>query len=334
VVYDTAHATSSPQGWSARFLGAAVILALATALTLLVLNYRRLHDVTERRRVRVILIGTAVGLAGSGLVGIAGFLSAAPALQRVLLSTPSRAAASVLFPMVPLSFAYGILRHQLLDVGVILRQGMQYALARRLVVSLVPACALALAIDLFVRGDLPFRSIVLSRGWIYAAVAAAALVAHYQRKRWLEAIDRRFFRERYDAQRLLSQVVENIHQAKDLQGVATEAVARVAAALHPIYVAVLVREPRELAYRVLASVPAEGFHLSLSRDSKLVALARLLGKPLELGSGQSGSIVQQLPPPEGEFVRQSGLGLIVPVAAPVEGTEVLLALGAKRSEEP
>ncbi len=334
VVYDPAHATGGLPGRDTRFFGAMIMLALATALAMLVLNYRRLHDVTERRRVRVIVAGTTVGLAGSVLVGMAGFFSTAPALQRILLSTPSRAAASVLFPMVPLSFAYGILRHQLLDVGVILRQGLQYALARRLVVSLVPACAAVMAIDMFIHGDQPFRSIVFSRGWIYAAVAAAALVAHYRRHRWLEAIDRRFFRERYDAQRLLSQVVEDIRCAKGLQGVATEAVARVAAALHPIYVAILVREPRDLAYRVLASVPSDGVQWSLSRDSKLTALVRLLGKPLELGSGQSGSIVQQLPPDEGELVRRSGLGLIVPVATAVEGTEVLLALGAKRSEEP
>jgi len=334
VVYDPAHATGGLPGWYTRFFGAMIMLALATALAILAVNYRRLHDVTERRRLRVILIGTTVGLAGSALVGMAGFFSTAPALQRMLLSTPSRAAASVLFPLVPLSFAYGILRHQLLDVGVILRQGLQYALARRLVVSLVPACAAVLAIDMFIHGDQPFRSIVLSRGWIYAAVAAAALAAHYQRTRWLDAIDRRFFRERYDAQRLLSQAVDDIRCAKGLQGVATEAVARLAAALHPIYVAVLVREPRDPAYRVLASVPAEGLHLALTRDTKLVALARLLGKPLELGSGQSGSIVQQLPPDEVELVRRSGLGLIVAVATPVEGTEVLLALGTKRSEEP
>jgi hypothetical protein len=57
--------------------------------------------------------------------------------------------------------------------------------------------------------DQTLKSIVLSRGWFYAAVAGLALAVHLRRQRWLQALDRRFFRERYDAQRLLAQVVED-----------------------------------------------------------------------------------------------------------------------------
>ncbi len=39
----------------------------------------------------------------------------------------------------PLSISYAILRHRLFDVRVIIRQGLQYALARRVLLSLVPA---------------------------------------------------------------------------------------------------------------------------------------------------------------------------------------------------
>jgi eukaryotic-like serine/threonine-protein kinase len=333
-VYNPGGIDAGLPDWFTMFIGVCVLAAVCVGMALLVRSFRRLADRNEQRRLRVLVAGAIAGLAGMVPVSMAGFFNLPAWVSEALRSPVALAGANLLFLVLPASFAYAVLRHQVFDIGFILRQGLQYALARRLVVSLVPACAAVLAIDLFVHGDQPFRSIVLSRGWIYAVVAAAALAAHYRRHRWLEAIDRRFFRERYDAQRLLSQVVEEIRQAKSLQGVATEVVRHVAAALHPQYVAVLVGEPRELAYRVLASVPAEGIHLSLPRDSKLAALARLLGKPLELGSGQSSSIGRNLPSEEGEFVRQSGLGLIVTVATPVEGTEALLALGAKRSEEP
>ena len=333
-VYGTENVDAGLPDWFTLFIGIAVLATVAVSMALLVLSFRRLVDRNERRRLRVLVAGALVGLGGITPVAMAGFFNL-PAWAGDMLRSPAALAfANALFLVLPASFAYAILRHQVFDLGFILRQGLQYALARRLVVSLVPACVVVLGIDLFLHGDQPFRGIVLSRGWIYAAVAGVALIAHYRRQQWLEAIDRRFFRERYDAQRLLSQVVEDIRRAKSLQGVATELVARVAAALHPYYVAVLVREARDLAYKVQASFPAEGVHLSLSRDSKLAALARLLGKPLELGPGHSGWISQQLPPDEGEFVRHSGLGLLVPVATPGDGPEVLLALGAKRSEEP
>jgi eukaryotic-like serine/threonine-protein kinase len=333
-VYDPGRPGAGMPAWSALFTGIAVMALVSTSMALLVRSFRRLADPNERRRLRVLVAGEVIGLAAITPIAMAGFFDLPTWAGDVIRSPVTLAGANVLFLVVPASFAYAVLRHRVFDIGFLIRQGLQYALARRLVVSLVPACAVVLAVDLFVHGDQPFRSIVLARGWIYAAVAVAAVAAHYRRKRWLEAIDRRFFRDRYDAQRLLSQVVEEIRHAKSLQDVATEVVRRVAAALHPQYAAVLVREPRDVVCHVLASVPAEGIHLALSRDSKLVALARLLGRPLELGSGHSGSIVQQLPPDESEFVRQSGLGLIVPVATPVEGTELLLALGAKRSEEP
>ncbi len=333
-VYNPASLALGLPDWFTLFAGTAVILTVSASMVLLVLSFRRLADRSERRRLRVLVAGAFVGLAGITPVAMAGFFNL-PAWAGAALRSPAALFCSnVLFLILPVSFAYAILRHQVFDVGFILRQGLQYALARGLVVSLVPACAVVLALDLFVHGDQPFRTIVLSRGWAYGAVAAVALLAHVRRRRWLDAIDRRFFRERYDAQRLLSKVVEEIRHAKSLQDVAAEVVGHVAAALHPQYVAVLVREPSDPAHRVLASVPAQGIHLSLSRDSKLTALARLLGRPLDVGPGQSAWISRQLPPEEGEVVRHSGLALLLPVATPADGAEVLLALGAKRSDEP
>jgi antitoxin VapB len=41
----------------------------------------------------------------------------------------------------PLSFGYAILRHRVFDLGVIFRRGLQYALARRLLLSVPPGLA-------------------------------------------------------------------------------------------------------------------------------------------------------------------------------------------------
>jgi len=61
---------------------------------------------------------------------------------------------------------------------------------------------------------------------------------------------------------------------------------------------------------------------------------RLLGKPLEVPQTGTGWLQQQLPHEETEYLRRGRIDLLVPVATDPDRTEVLLVLGAKRSEEP
>jgi serine/threonine-protein kinase len=333
-VYDPARAAASMPVWYTPFVGAGVMMAMVIGLTVLALNYRRLADRNERRRLRVLVAGMFVGMISVVPVGMEGFYSFPAWLGGALRSPAALIFASAVFLVLPTSFAYAVLRHRLFDISVMIRQGLQYAMARGFVVSIVPACALLLIVDLLGHGDQPLAGILASRGWIYAAVAGAAWAAYSQRKRWLEALDRRFFRERYDARRLMLRIVEEVRHATDLQNVAPQVVAQIEAALHPEYVALLVREPGEPAYRSIASVPAGGIPLSLSGESKVAALVRLLGKPLDVGSSQSGWVRQQLPAHEADLVRSARAGLFVPVVTSPGATEVLLALGEKRSEEP
>ena len=65
-----------------------------------------------------------------------------------------------------------------------------------------------------------------------------------------------------------------------------------------------------------------------------MALVQLLGKGLETPHGESGSLHQQLPPEESDFLRQARIDLLVPVTAAPASTQALLVLGAKKSEEP
>src|SRR5437879_12950408 len=94
-------------------------------------------------------------------------------------------------------------------------------------------------------------------------------------QQWLEALGRRFVRERYNARRLLREVVEEVRGAQSFAQMAPRVVARIEAALHPEFVTLLVREPREPAYHVLAAAPAGHEPAALPAESKLLACARL-----------------------------------------------------------
>jgi len=329
VVYHAGHSTG---GYSDGANQASFLLVagyVAAGLVALIVNYRNLEDVNERRRVQVILVGSTISfLAVLPLIvrpGIAGNFYLSPRYEMV---------AVFLFLAFPLSFAYAILHHRLFDIRLMIRQGLQYALARGLLLSLVPGLAVILLADLALHSDQPLIAILRARGWVYGVVGGLAVLAYLRRKHWLEALDQRFFREHYDGQRLLREVVEEAREAGSFDRIAPRVVARIEAALHPEFVALLVRDPRESAFRSVAAAPAGQAPPPLRAESKLVSLIRVLGKPLDVSSAESGWLSQQLPHEETDFVRQVRIELLIPVALSSEHREALLTLGFKRSEEP
>jgi hypothetical protein len=313
---------------------ARTIVYLVAAMVVLAVSYRRLLGRNERRRVRVLMVGTAVSaLSAMSLVWIDNFLGRfhlGEGTLGVLLIVP------VLFTAAcPLSLAYAILRHRVLEISVIVRQGLQYVLARGAVIALVPALGVLLSLDLALNSQQPLADILRRRGWFYAGTAGLLGLTYWKRREWLDAVDRRFFRERYNAQQVLRDVLEEVRLARDFERVAPRVAERLAAAFHAEFVSVMVRAPAAPDYRSLASVPAE--HAPpppLGAETKVVGLLRVLGKPLETLQSGSNWLDEQLPREEAEFLRLARIDMLVPIATSPERGEALLALGIKRSEEP
>ncbi|MBZ5499384.1 MAG: protein kinase [Acidobacteriia bacterium] len=304
------------------------------SLGALTANYFRLADPNDRRRLRVLFIGGAAAV----LPGIFRLLiwnsASLPAIWKWVSSGTPDLLLTLIFVLFPVCFAYSILRHWLLDIRIIIRQGVRYLAARGALLSVVPVLGAVLVVDLLVHGDQPLIDILELRGWVYAALGVAAVTAHWQRRRWGDAIDRLFFRERYDARRLLLEVAGHARQAGSFEHAAPGIVARIEKALHPEFAAIMLRPPGNTSFQTLASAPSGQAPPALMADSKLIAFLRILARPLEAGVDQSNWLERQLPPREVDFLRQSRIEILIPVAMTPEQNEALLVLGAKRSEEP
>lgn len=329
VIYRYGHVPPVP-GWLNRAVFTRTILYVTVALLFLTISYRWRADANERRRIRVLMLGTAISLVA------AGYASWVYSLEEYRVQSVASQRLIPLFALTgPLAFGYAIVRHRVLDIHLIVRQGLQYALARRAVLGIVPALAAVLVLDIAVNSQEPLASILRARGWIYAGVGALGLVAVFQRTQWLAALDRRFFRERYDSLRVLREVIDEIQQSRSIDDVAARVVARIETALHPEFVSVMIRQATGREYRCFASVPAGQACPPIDVDSKLVALLSVLGKPLEVLPADSGWLQARLPEEEVSFVRHSRLDLLVPIRTMTsERVEAFLALGMKRSEEP
>lgn len=330
-VYAPQRASAAPI--DRQLLTAVTIAYIVAGLIALVVNYRRL-DRNERRRVKVVVIGAITGLAPGVILVASYWLQSSANYSQSIFASRITSVGTLGLLLLPGSLAYAILRYRLFDISVLIRQGVRYALARRVLASLVPALAVLLTADILLHGDRPLSEVLKSRGWMYAAVAGLAVVAHVNRQRWLSGLDRRFFREHYNAQQILRFVAEDIRRVGDFERVAPRVVAQIEAALHPEFVVLLVREPNEVVYRALVAMPPGGTAPTLRVDSTLVALLRLLAKPVEVGSGQIEWLQQQLPAQDIDLLRDSRIDLLVPVVTGPSRSESILALGIKRSEEP
>jgi serine/threonine-protein kinase len=327
VVYRSGTA-SLPADWLGWRVGVGIGYLCAAAVVALV-RFRR-ADPTERRRLAVMALGGGLGAVPGGFIALVFWRSS----ETGLFTSPTVALATLSLLIVPISFAYAILRHRLFDVGLIIRQGVRYAMARRLLLSIVPALAAMMMLDAYWHRDRAIAEQFAARAPVYGLLSVLALVAAHRRQRWLDGLDKRFFRERYDAQRLLHSVVEDVRRSPGLQEAAPLVVERIERALHPQFVTLLAQRADGESYEVLAVSPPAAGPAALPADSKLVALARLLGEPLDVSAAGDGWLSDHLPSAEAGVVEGLGIEVVVPIDAGRGRPAALLMLGARRSEEP
>jgi hypothetical protein len=308
------------------------------AVALLFAHRRSVDTLTDQRRIRVLIAGGVLGVGAGAAVVIGHWRN--PGTD--IFATRTLTAASLGVLAVPASFAYAILRHRLFDVSLIVRQGLRYALARGFVDALIPTLGAVLLADVIVHRDQPLLTMLRSRWWWFTVVGLALLVVRAYREPWLRSVDRRFFRERYDAQRLLRSIAEEITRASNFDAMAPSVIQQIAEALHPEFVGVLRYEPGESKF---AAVPA-GFAavgssedrapLSLPASLAVIGVLSVLRRPLALSLGDTAWVRHQLPIEERALLVDQGIELLVPISSQLSGDLPLglLVLGPRRSEEP
>ena len=151
-----------------RFSVPANLLFVILGALVMVVNYRRLSSPSERRRVRLVLVSSCVALVSAALVITQWVFADRADLTRGMFSSWVLTLGMLPVLTVPVAFSYAILRHRLFDVSLILRQGLKYALARRVLLSLIPAAGLLLILDVTTQPDATLAELFGRRIWWYA----------------------------------------------------------------------------------------------------------------------------------------------------------------------
>ncbi|HEX6617081.1 MAG TPA: serine/threonine-protein kinase [Gemmatimonadales bacterium] len=310
---------------------ATLFVFMLPTLPFLVRKAHRAAD-DERRRVRLLLFGLVAGSAPMlSAVVVMSFWPAAdavlsrPAVFRwleVLVYTGTLS--------IPIVTAYAVLVQHALDVRLVVRKAVQYALARYTAIAAAVAPLVILAVLLFTHRHQSLAGLMSGpAGLLLTAVAVLGFAMLGFRRRILAGIDRRFFREHYDAAQTLHALVEgsrNIAGVAQLEELLLREIDR---AFHLESGALLVRAPG--ADRL---VSPSARSRPLAADSDLARLLAAVGGPLPVRLAEPDSVVGNLPSEDRQWLADGGVRLLLPLVHDSGELSAILALGAKRSELP
>lgn len=277
-----------------------------------------------RRKIRVIVWGTAVGLVPNVLgVGISTLMG----YREPNWLSALRAAFAFLLP---LSLAYAVAKHRVLELPVLLRRGARYVLVQRGFTVLLALMTIGLTLAFSARIG-PFLAPLgptAQPAGIFAGAALGTLLlwgGWSVHRRVSGRIDRAFFRQAYDGRAILQDLADRAARVTDRAELAALLQRHVAAALQPTAMTVYLRDRDDHLVRLAGEWPEAPERLPADwpwltsfphRDAR--AAARGGEDEAPDTNGQPASAPDYVLPVAGRDGRLLGI----------------LALGPRRSEEP
>jgi len=304
------------------------ILSLG-CLALLILKWRR-AALTERRRLAWVVVGIALG--NFPMLAHILFAITIPSYAVFSEQPEARRALGIILTLftlvIPLTTMYAVVVEHVLDVRFVVRRAVQYALAKYTVVAAIVALVVAAAAITYGNRARPLSDIIAGSP-LAVCITLMLMALLLSRHVLLRAIDRRFFRDQYDARQILVNLVErsqSLHSARDVTSLL---VAEVERALHLERVALLMLDD---SGDMLGD--SQGRVRPLSLSGPLGTILSGSRAPLDVDLSSAGSALLRLPEGEREWLADAGARLIVPLFGARDTPMAVLVLGDKRSELP
>jgi sigma-B regulation protein RsbU (phosphoserine phosphatase) len=288
-----------------------------------------------RRKIRVILFGTLVGVGPATLVlGANDFFGYhAPALLVVGLV--------ILSWIFPLSFAYAVVKHRVLEIPVLLRMSARYLLVQRgftILLALISVGVVWIFALTFSQYLQPLTKAALPGGIALGTAFGSLLlwIGTGVHKRVGERIDRAFFRSAYDARVILQDLAEKTPTATDRQELAALLDYHLNQALQPNSLAVYLETRDRQISALRGNVPPElrTFSVTPGMLAEWVGHGRLQTHPTVAVTGEVSSETDGGGTADSFLLAPLQPDCMVPILGRDSRLVGLLVLGARLSEEP
>jgi two-component system NtrC family sensor kinase len=296
----------------------------AAAIAVLVRAFREITSVTGRRQLRWIAWGTALGVGPFGIgYALPWVFGVNPPVELQLTA--------VLLAVLPLTFACAIVRYRLRDVEVIVKRGFAYVAFLAASVALYAALRKLTGFVFVTDAD--------EHNWVIAALATLVIVllARPVKDAVQNALDRAFYRDRYDYRRALVAFARDLNSDLDILRLSQRLVARIVETLVVDRMALMLAagEPGEAGDDVLGDYTSIGDYGFAQRVPSLSRRSSMMSR---LDAGHTVALDDPIAAArflaeEVEAWRDAGIYYFVPCV--FEGrTIAVLALGRKETDEP
>ena len=232
MIFDPA-LTSSP-------LSFLMILFLLAAVIAQIYRYRRVSTFRERQQTKWVVFGFVLAILCFILSRLLVFVLPPDLFNsQVAANLLGGGSADLALLLVPIFIGIAILRNQLFDIDLIINRTLVYGLLTGILIALYVGLTISLEslVGLIARQTSQPVSIVLS------TLVIAALFQPL-RHRVQSIIDRRFYRRKYDAQKILTAFSSTLHSEVDLKQLSEQVVAVVSETMQPAHVSLWLRSPQ------------------------------------------------------------------------------------------
>ena len=259
-------------------LGIATFACYAVATFVALFRSYRESGVEERRQVKWPIWATMVAVGGKVILAIVGFgILFLTTFRNVSLPTilnylPEITSKS-LYVLIPLAFAFAILKYRLMNIDVIIRRTVLYSLLTFVVFALYAVLVAG------VRTALVKFAGLTSQTMLVASTVVIALAAVPIRNRLQHMVDRNLFRERRDYPLGLRNIGNAIAASEGIDDFLRHSAEQIQQALQNRSVVIAIRRDREFVAAAKVGVPDEVLgSVRVAADSELTVIPEPLQK--------------------------------------------------------
>jgi hypothetical protein len=227
-----------PPSWPPLLFNAAILVLWGSFPVAQIYRYARVSDPSQRQQTKWVVFGVAVAVAGVLItiftVGAAVDLPPEEVGRRML----SMLLMDAFVLLIPLSIGVAVLRSRLFDIDVIINRTLVYgSLTASLVLVYLGGVVLLQSL---------FRSLTGQGSQLAVVASTLAIAALFNplRHRIQGFIDRRFYRSKYDAARVLASFSARLRNETDLDSLSDDLLTVLRETMQPAHVSLWLRPPQ------------------------------------------------------------------------------------------
>jgi phosphoserine phosphatase RsbU/P len=285
-----------------------------------------------KRRLRLLYVGSTVSMGPACILFVAQNIKGGEPLEQIFPEWFVLSALSLML-LFPITLAYVIVVHRAMDVRVVIRQGLQYGLATagtRVLQVILGFVVIWTAVNLSLDPTRSKPEKIMVIAWGVVIVIGLRRGAEFVRK-W---IDRRFFRDAYNAEQILEALSEEVRSIVEKQPLLERVATKISESLYIPRVAVLLEQGG--SYRPAFAIGYSGtLDTDFAETSGTVQQLKRQAAPERIYFDDAKSWVNssQLTKQERRTLASLDPQLLLPLTVKQKLLGII-SLGQKRSEAP